>query len=188
MAPDADPHTAASPPWRITRWLAAGTALTALVFAFDVATGSEFTVSLFYLVPVALVTWRTGRGWGIVFSIAAACAWLIASLWTGLDATHPQVLVWNTAAQAGFFAIIAWTLAAVRRGLDRERALAARLADSYRSLDRELEVVGEVQRSMLPAAPPVVPGIEIAVHYATSTRAAAITTTSSGSRTGVSAS
>jgi sigma-B regulation protein RsbU (phosphoserine phosphatase) len=45
--------------------------------------------------------------------------------------------------------------------------LSAALAD----LDRELQVVGEIQRSLLPQDLPIIPGIELAAHYETSARA-----------------
>ncbi|MEP7028543.1 MAG: PP2C family protein-serine/threonine phosphatase [Candidatus Eisenbacteria bacterium] len=156
---------------RAWRWSALGLALVGLVFAADVATGSDYAFSLFYLVPIGLVTWRAGRGPGAVASVVSAGAWLVASLWTGAESTHPQVLVWNTAMQAGFFLVVVWALAAVRRGLERERLLADRLARSYRSLDREMTIVGDLQRAMLPTASPDLPGYSFAAYYAASTRA-----------------
>ncbi len=45
------------------------------------------------------------------------------------------------------------------------------LAAALASLDRELQVVGEIQRSLLPQDLPVIEGFEIAAHYQTSARA-----------------
>jgi sigma-B regulation protein RsbU (phosphoserine phosphatase) len=45
------------------------------------------------------------------------------------------------------------------------------LADAMAALDRELQVVGQIQRSLLPSRLPTIPGIEIAAHYVTSARA-----------------
>ena len=151
--------------------LALGILLTFVVFAADVATGSDYAFSLFYLIPIALVTARAGRTEGLAFSIVCALAWLGASLATGLDASRPWILAWNTAMQAGFFSVVAWTLDSVRRGLERERKLRDDLARSWQRLDRELTVVGELQRAMLPAAPPQVSGFRFATWYAPSTRA-----------------
>jgi sigma-B regulation protein RsbU (phosphoserine phosphatase) len=148
-----------------------GAALTLLVVAADVGTGSDYAFSLFYLIPIALVTARVGRTAGIAFSLACALGWLAASLATGVDASRPWVLVWNTAMQAAFFSVVAWTFDSVRRGLARERALRDDLARSWHVLDRELTVVGDLQRAMLPAAPPVLAGFRFATYYAASTRA-----------------
>ena len=45
------------------------------------------------------------------------------------------------------------------------------LAAALAALDRELQVVGEIQRSLLPEALPRVPGFELAAYYQTSARA-----------------
>jgi sigma-B regulation protein RsbU (phosphoserine phosphatase) len=45
------------------------------------------------------------------------------------------------------------------------------LARTLAMLDRELKVVGDIQRSLLPKELPPIPGFEMAVHYATSARA-----------------
>jgi sigma-B regulation protein RsbU (phosphoserine phosphatase) len=46
-----------------------------------------------------------------------------------------------------------------------------RLATALAALDRELQTVGDIQRSLLPAELPMIPGFELAAHYRTSARA-----------------
>jgi sigma-B regulation protein RsbU (phosphoserine phosphatase) len=45
------------------------------------------------------------------------------------------------------------------------------LAAAYDALDREVKIVGEIQRSLLPRTLPVIPGVRLAAHYQTSRRA-----------------
>jgi sigma-B regulation protein RsbU (phosphoserine phosphatase) len=45
------------------------------------------------------------------------------------------------------------------------------LSAAHAALDRELQVVGDIQRSLLPRELPAIPGFELAAHYVTSTRA-----------------
>jgi sigma-B regulation protein RsbU (phosphoserine phosphatase) len=45
------------------------------------------------------------------------------------------------------------------------------LSDALAALDRELQVVGKIQRSLLPRELPIIDGFEIAAHYETSARA-----------------
>ncbi len=45
------------------------------------------------------------------------------------------------------------------------------LGAALSALDRELQVVGEIQRSLLPSEPPAIAGFEVATHYLTSARA-----------------
>lgn len=45
------------------------------------------------------------------------------------------------------------------------------LAEALAAMDRELQVVGDIQRSLLPAEIPKIPGFDLAAHYETSARA-----------------
>lgn len=45
------------------------------------------------------------------------------------------------------------------------------LREAYDALDREMRAVGEIQRSLLPASLPTIPGVELAASYETSQRA-----------------
>jgi sigma-B regulation protein RsbU (phosphoserine phosphatase) len=49
--------------------------------------------------------------------------------------------------------------------------LSEQLREAYDAIDREMKVVGDIQRSLLPATLPHIPGVELAVHYQTSRRA-----------------
>lgn len=49
--------------------------------------------------------------------------------------------------------------------------LSSELKAAYEALDRELSVVADIQRSLLPAQLPAIPGLDLAAHYQTSKRA-----------------
>lgn len=49
--------------------------------------------------------------------------------------------------------------------------MAEQLRSAHAALDREFRIVGEIQRELLPRALPQIPGVTIATHYETSTRA-----------------
>lgn len=49
--------------------------------------------------------------------------------------------------------------------------MAEELRAAYAELDREFDLVGQIQRGLLPQQMPVIPGVEIASHYETSRRA-----------------
>jgi len=48
-----------------------GTALFVAVAIFDWATANALSLSAFYLFPILLVAWNCGRGWGLLFAVAA---------------------------------------------------------------------------------------------------------------------
>ena len=49
----------------------------------DYFTGYEFSFSLFYLVPIALMVWYIGKWFGIYASIISALTWFLADVFTG---------------------------------------------------------------------------------------------------------
>src|SRR6266550_7197506 len=48
-----------------------GTALFLVVAVLDWATSQALSLAAFYLFPILLVAWNCGRGWGLVFAVAA---------------------------------------------------------------------------------------------------------------------
>lgn len=63
-----------------------------------------------------------------------------------------------------------WQASLFGRGT-QSLVLRNQLQEALAALDRELQVVGEIQRSLLPASLPMMPGFEAAAHYQTSARA-----------------
>lgn len=63
-----------------------------------------------------------------------------------------------------------WQTALFGRGT-QNLVLRNQLAAALAKLNRELEVVGEIQRSLLPSEVPTIPGFDIAAYYLTSARA-----------------
>jgi sigma-B regulation protein RsbU (phosphoserine phosphatase) len=66
--------------------------------------------------------------------------------------------------------ILHWQAGLFGRGTTN-LVLRNQLASALEALDRELQAVGEIQRSLLPATLPDIPGFELAAHYQTSARA-----------------
>lgn len=66
--------------------------------------------------------------------------------------------------------ILHWQAGLFGRGT-QNLVLRNQLAAALASLDRELQAVGEIQRALLPAKLPSIPGFELAAHYQTSARA-----------------
>ncbi len=157
--------------WRGPAWWLAGVALAAAVFSADFTTGAEISFSFFYLVPIALATWSLGRAAGAVFAVACSAAWAAAYFLAGQFYSNPRIIYWNTAVELALFLTVALTLDSLRRGIAKRAALTERLEAAFRRLDQEFQVVGDIQRSLLPPAVPQPRGYAISVHYATSTSA-----------------
>jgi diguanylate cyclase (GGDEF)-like protein len=105
-------------------WSFVGFALIPPIGILDYLTGYEIAFSLFYLIPISLLTWVAGRRLGIVACLAGAIVWLIADLMAGSLYSHPAVYAWNTIIRLSFFLIVTLLLSTLRRSLEIERELA----------------------------------------------------------------
>jgi diguanylate cyclase (GGDEF)-like protein len=104
--------------------LTAAIALTGAIGLADYATGVEISFSVFYLIPVSLVSWHIGSRAGMFFSLAAAAVWLAADRLTGPEPSYPEIPYWNAVSRLAIFAFVTSILTALRQTLERERALA----------------------------------------------------------------
>jgi diguanylate cyclase (GGDEF)-like protein len=105
-------------------WIGLALLLLGLVGMLDAWTGSAFASGVFYLLPIALVTWFAGRGCGLALCVAASAVWLVADV-TGDTAMATDWLVraWNAGVLLGMFVVVCLLLPAVQ-ALRRERELA----------------------------------------------------------------
>lgn len=94
------------------------------VATVDKATGRELSFSLFYLLPVALVSFRWGTRAGQLAAVVAALAWLSIDLWSGSSYSHPLIPFWNAAVRFGFFSLVALLLARLHEAVEHQANLA----------------------------------------------------------------
>jgi signal transduction histidine kinase len=91
------------------------TALLALAVGWvDYSTGEELSVSVLYLIPVSLCTWRLGRRWGLVTAAASAAVWLAADLAASEGRGYPLIPYWNAGVLLISFAVVVYLLAALK--------------------------------------------------------------------------
>ena len=98
-----------------TSLLAIPTALVVLAVGWvDYWTGEELSISILYLVPICLCTWRAGRRWGLLVACASAATWLVADGAASQRQGHPLIPYWNAAVLLGFFGIVVYLLSALK--------------------------------------------------------------------------
>jgi len=95
-----------------------------VVAAVDVVSGSELSLSLFYLAPVALLAWRAGVKGGATAAVVAAVSWYSVDTAGGHIYSHPLIPLWNALVRLGFFMIVCLLLVRLRRAMSRETELA----------------------------------------------------------------
>jgi len=104
-------------------WIITGSIFVGAIGIADIATGSELAFSLFYLIPIVLVTWFSGRNLGLVISVDSAVMWFIADVLAGQTYSQSVIRYWNAITRLGFFIVVTLLLPALR-ALERERDLA----------------------------------------------------------------
>lgn len=119
----------------------------------DYLTGTEYSFSFFYLLPITLVAWTRDKSTGLAFSVLCATVWLIVNSLTGPLFTTPFGGVWNTIIRFGFFAVVAILLTELRHAFEEERILAntdpltgAMNRRSFNDIVEKKMIIAEVNR------------------------------------------
>lgn len=94
-----------------------GLILIGIIGFVDYLTGHEFAFSVFYVLPILLVTWFTNQRVGIVMSASSAIAWLIADIAARQVDVFPLIPLWNSLVRLTFFLIITILLSSLKESL-----------------------------------------------------------------------
>jgi len=106
-------------------WIVTGIAIIGLLGSLDYATGNELTLSLFYLIPIVLVTWFVDRKTGLFMSFISGLTLLGAEMAAGQTYSHPIFYLLNTLVRTLFYDVIVYLVAELQKSR-REEQLAAR--------------------------------------------------------------
>jgi signal transduction histidine kinase len=120
------------------------------------ATGPQLSSSLFYLIPVLLVTWVAGLRSGGLAALAAAIMWLATDLNADSYFTHPATPYWNAASRLGTFLVVVSLVSAMRtlnahleeRVIERTAALEAEIIEK-RELEKTILEISDLERAKI---------------------------------------
>ena len=87
-------------------------------------TGPELTLSLFYLLPIMLVTWYVGPWTGVVMAFGCAGFWLLADLTVIDTIKRPVIPIVNETFRLLVFLIIVWITTTLHKALLKQKVLA----------------------------------------------------------------
>jgi diguanylate cyclase (GGDEF)-like protein len=106
-------------------WLLSAALLgVAVVGVPDYLTGSEISLSVFYLCPVGIATWYAGLYSGMVIALISALSALAGDIGEGHHLTQPLLMAWNALLHFAFMLVVVYLLDRLRFHLGRERELA----------------------------------------------------------------
>jgi signal transduction histidine kinase len=124
----------------------------------DYLTGIELSFSIFYLAPIAYVTWYTGRREGILMTALSSFVYLLADELGGHVYSNLLYPYWNSAVHSGIFLIVTFSLSRIKESLrvaedgKNEAEMAQKEAEAAnRSKDQFLAVVSHELRTPLTA-------------------------------------
>jgi signal transduction histidine kinase len=117
----------------------------------DYLTWLEMSFSIFYLLPVILITWSSNMWTGISASLLSAIVWSTADRMGGHVYSYEWVPYWNTFVRFGFYVVIAVILSRLKTSYEDRANLIQELEGTVRTLNQykgDLEAkAGELTRS-----------------------------------------
>ena len=113
-----------------------GFTLVFLVGVVDYVTGAELSVSIFYLIPIALSVLFLNRRTGVLLSILSSAVGLTTDFMVGHPYSHPIIVYWNNAIQMGFFLTIVFILSALKNEYGKIVELNIDLQDTLSDLKK----------------------------------------------------
>jgi diguanylate cyclase (GGDEF)-like protein len=96
-------------------WITINLALVGLLGFIDFLTGNEFSISLFYLIPIFLSTWYMNRSMGMFISFLCVVTWGGADYFVGIDYSNPITYFWNMLIRLGFFIITTYLVSELHK-------------------------------------------------------------------------
>lgn len=103
--------------------VAAAVAAVLVLGVVDYLTGYEISFAVFYVLPVAFVTWNAGQRPGVAMALLSALVWYLSNSLAGETFSHPAVPYWNAGTRLVFLSIITYLLSRLRRAIEHEREL-----------------------------------------------------------------
>ena len=142
-----------------------GLILVVLLGVLDYITGPQISFSVFYLLPISLVTWFTNLQGGIVSAIISAITWLTADLTSAVSYSHPLIPFWNAIVRLLVFLAIVYLGSALKNLnqdlekrvkertalLEEEVAERKRVENRLQQYAKRLEILHEIDQAILAA-------------------------------------
>jgi signal transduction histidine kinase len=120
-----------------------GLVFTILLGYIDYLTGPDLSFIIFYVIPIALVTWFAGKWPGILISIVSAIAWIVSDFMAKSPYSHFLIPYWNMVIECSVFFLVVYIFSTLKTVLAREEELNIKLKQNIQQitdLNKELEM------------------------------------------------
>lgn len=102
-------------------WFVFGLILLVLAGVLDYASGVALSFSVFYLVPIILLSWFVGRWAGLVAVVLSVLDWYVAPMLSGEVSRRGNLEHWHVILELGLFLLAIHLTTSLRKALERER-------------------------------------------------------------------
>jgi len=102
----------------------AGIVLAGMVAVLNYFSGSEYSVGIFYLIPIFLVAWGAGTWAGLLLCGLSAALWLFADVASGIPYSSNFVPTWNTLLRLALLVSTTYIVDRLRKARDIQASLA----------------------------------------------------------------
>ncbi len=99
-------------------------ALIGIVAVIDALTGTDFSLSIFYLLPVIFATWFISRPAGIATSFLAVAVWIYPDFVKAQATGQLLIWIWNSGVRSGVFLVVMQLVHLMKVAKLREASLA----------------------------------------------------------------
>ena len=121
--------------------------LTVSIGVFDYVTGTQISLSAFYLIPVSIAAWFVGLEFGLFVAGACVVVWVGGNVVHGDDSFNtPFLVLWNGSVQLASYVVVVF---AVNRIHNLQRELEGRVAERAAALTQEIAERERLQRQLL---------------------------------------
>ncbi len=125
-----------------------GLLLILVIGIVDYLTGTELSISIFYVLPISLVAWSANRRTAIFLSVLSFAIGLVTDLAAGHRYSNPVFVYWNNLVQLGFFIILVAVLSALRAEYEATVRVNAELKRAQRDLERKTQDLSRSNREL----------------------------------------
>ncbi len=123
--------------------IVAGMVLLLVIALIDWTSNPLIGVSIFYLVPIALVTWKNSRRAGLCMAVLCGGVWLVIEFKTNKLYSAQVIPVWNAVGRTLFFCLVSALMSEVLRRKRVEQSLRESERQVAEVSEREQRRIGE---------------------------------------------
>ena len=123
-----------------------GLILLALIGLMDFITGVEISFSVFYLVPISIVTWYTNKNFGLALSVLGTAMWVFADIQELSRYASPAIPYWNGLVRFSFFTIVVILISELKTFKDNlEEKVAEKTSDLIKEINERKKTTDELK-------------------------------------------